>query len=1242
MNHRCLQEAIGNSRRALAAAATPEPSAAPTATGGHRPHDSVASFTLDFGSLIGRDASKSPRYPEKFIKVLDGSLQKIAMGLDPKYSDQRFRRSVATFWSSSWSDKTFQRQLKESRKLEDLILAFVSASTRALKKEPELAEGGWKNELNPQILLFIDLLSDNLNSTGSVTSEIRNRLSTYRSGLQSDHRKSVIHSSAATDGTANKVPSRPVADPADSACIETVRDLQTLDSKAFDEKVEALRPICTIQAAVDDLKVLLSRLGTDNPVPYGPSDFSEDASWAAHRSREISVLSDMTTELMKMDPQRDRGANRTEKGDLAFSLDRLQIDHRTLTFVPPDPRETYRSLLRLCLDHDLHLLRTLPEDQDVSLGILSAAHVNLLEQCALRWRLPSTFRSWAFLDAIEGHYEQGEVPPDCVFEAVGAVGRVSEEEPVSEWAIPDQQALQSVLLNRNSFFLKDIELALNTPRGYLAPEFRQAVDQWLTLNVDDVEDPSLQRVQRTICDRLRQQAYLNYINEASETYNHEGGKNRSFALALATWIESSAKKLDKWFPEPVTSQVDVVALVLQQHLSLWIRDLEEAMSATEVPRGDAGLDLEESLGVYQRAQKLQSMGVSFGMDPSIFSLSAIFAPVVTAWLDDTAVKMRQWADNALRLDNFTPAGPNGHSSSVTDLFASFHSAVAFILDLQWDDKEELAMFVTRLAKIISLSINDYCSKLERQFTDEMTEIQQVESLPATVKQQAWIEKAKSTIAHLQGDRKIQAFFNFSATSCVKLNNLDVARQEMDKLYQEMRVDEFASIDVNQPVIPSAEQASLFTIKIVHGEGLTLEGSSRAPDTFVVLSDEHGNRYAKTRTIYDDYDPRWDETFDIATRQTAWFMVTVRHRTLTGKHELLGRAYLRLDPSQYVDLISKDVLLPLNTKGHVLLRISMEGERDDIQFHFGRAFRWLKRTESDMVRMFVDKMTPVLRHTLSRAAIRSVLKPGAPGIDYNDALRISNDALGRIWAASRNAVGSSQADYSIPLPASEVAQLKASPSQKRGPSDKEIETAIDPLLDYFETNNHTLASTLSPDAMQMVMAKLWKQILTTIEALIVPPLSDKPSDMRALSDSELDVCLKWLKFLRDFFYAAGDESGVSLTTLQNAKFNEIMSVRIYYDWSTDDLMEECIRGFQNALKNKAMKPSKSILGQRNLGTIRARKTAKRSIPQQGNNTEIIMKILRMRDGTQEFLAQQIQTLSAVKLNDAGSKGSRRRR
>lgn len=40
-------------------------------------------------------------------------------------------------------------------------------------------------------------------------------------------------------------------------------------------------------------------------------------------------------------------------------------------------------------------------------------------------------------------------------------------------------------------------------------------------------------------------------------------------------------------------------------------------------------------------------------------------------------------------------------------------------------------------------------------------------------------------------------------------------------------------------------------------------------------------------------------------------------------------------------------------------------------------------------------------------------------------------------------------------------------------------------------------------------RLWKEILTTIEGLLVPPLSDRPTEMRPLSEKELDVVYKWL-------------------------------------------------------------------------------------------------------------------------------------
>jgi hypothetical protein len=107
------------------------------------------------------------------------------------------------------------------------------------------------------------------------------------------------------------------------------------------------------------------------------------------------------------------------------------------TYIPPNPQQTYKDLLARCLDWDLEVLKSLPEEEDVSLGILSPDHVHLLGECALRWRLPPTFRAWVFLEAIVERCELGLVPSACVHEATGMVGKVSEESPIGEWPIPD-------------------------------------------------------------------------------------------------------------------------------------------------------------------------------------------------------------------------------------------------------------------------------------------------------------------------------------------------------------------------------------------------------------------------------------------------------------------------------------------------------------------------------------------------------------------------------------------------------------------------------------------------------------------------------------------------------------------------------------------------------------------------------------------------------------------------------------
>ena len=85
------------------------------------------------------------------------------------------------------------------------------------------------------------------------------------------------------------------------------------------------------------------------------------------------------------------------------------------------------------------------------------------------------------------------------------------------------------------------------------------------------------------------------------------------------------------------------------------------------------------------------------------------------------------------------------------------------------------------------------------------------------------------------------------------------------------------------------------------------------------------------------------------------MVSIRDRSLIGRHDIIGKSYICLDPRRFGDLLTHDLWMDLDSKGRVLLRVSMEGEKDEIGFYFGRAFRSLKRAESEMVKIFVDKV-----------------------------------------------------------------------------------------------------------------------------------------------------------------------------------------------------------------------------------------------------------------------------------------------
>jgi hypothetical protein len=228
---------------------------------------------------------------------------------------------------------------------------------------------------------------------------------------------------------------------------------------------------------------------------------------------------------------------------------------------------------------------------------------------------------------------------------------------------------------------------------------------------------------------------------------------------------------------------------------------------------------------------------------------------------------------------------------------------------------------------------------------------------------------------------------------------------------------------------------------------------------------------------------------------------------------------------------------------------------------------------------------------------------------------------------------------------------------------DIDNAIKPLFTYFNENFAIMNQTLTPSAMIMVMTRLWKEVLQTIEALLVPPLSDKPSNQKPLTPQEMDIVFKWLQLLFDFFHAEGE--GIAVDVLKSSKYLELKTLNFFYFEATEDLIrtsesmaaatstrqQEAFRqnrmsapptfagqgasgpsfGGAAGLLGVPSRRHKTIMLSRNLGTMRQAKEEKRKQAQAEPSDDIILRILRMRPEAERYLkdrSRQKERLAAA--------------
>ncbi|KAH0170908.1 hypothetical protein KCU67_g2427, partial [Aureobasidium melanogenum] len=1244
-----------------------------------RSSTSITDLVKDFSSI--RD-SKSTRLPHGFTGELDKRITGVLVGKERmlEFNDALVKRTFATFLNE-FKHPTFRKSMEKDRRVEDLLLIFFSKATSELQKGKGSEDDSWKLMVDRHVALFVRLISSALKKDDWARDrpELTSRLQTLESKLLV-HAQDLTTSSQPSGSTTVEVEIPRSPEAKDMPLVLRVANIFGISYDQIQADIDSHKAVWTEQAAIQDLKLYQMHLSLNSSRTLSSQDFQLEDAYEAWKKSEIQDLSQLMLAIIQSNPELAKSTtgpaamkssplapnddvDTSVPVDQSFDLGSLSLnnsppesvsDDTAFTYIPPEPRAYYRAVLRKALDNDLF------QDDDAEgvdgpeIQLLSKQSTDVLNELALRWRIPQPSRMTLFLDVVREKFDRQEITLDMLDAAfmyvktpaaeVKKANRMSQMTPsimfdVSRWIVSDYSLQQQSLSSIHDALLRELFELLQHCYEPKPPSIGSVMYILETHVYDDplfAKTPEdLDEFTVALHDALKQKAREAYNGMLSK-HVPEDAESWEFyhVIQLGKAVVTLADKIQKRYRKnPEIMGVNPLTALVEEILPSFAADARDLVSRIiEVVRGRGeDVPVQDGFDLYKELVSIRKVhSQALPSVPFAFHIEGLLADFVWRWIAMTDANMLGWVEGAVNQDDFKvrtshpdniPTDEERHSVSAVDMFRSFSQTIDQIIKLEWDDDLQYAKFMTAISKSIGLGIARYCELVEQKFVKEMDRMTpEQEAASRQTRQEKWVQMAKDTWANKE---KVEPF-QFLPESLVKLNNIEYTTLQLDKLEKEINVDACAEVIQRHapPINPVKLRQSnkfVFTIKIIEAEDLKACDMNGLSDPYVVLGDEYQKRLAKTRIVYGSLNPRWDETVDISTQGPLNIIATIWDWDALGDHDCVGRTSLKLDPSHFSDYMPREFWLDLDTQGRLLLRVSMEGERDDIQFYFGKAFRTLKRSERDMTRKITDKLSSYIQQVLSRRALRGLLNQG-----------ISINTVRGYFQKAR--------------PQSIV----------QGPTPVDIANALKPLFTYFDDNFAIMKQTLTDSAMVMVMTRLWKEVLVTIESLLVPPLSDKPSQQRPLTQQELDIVFKWLQMLFDFFHAVDEEDGtahgVPLDILKSSKYHDLQNLNFFYFESTENLIrtsesmakatvarqqarqtrelnrmsapatlaQHSFSGAASLMGVPSTRRSKSIMLSRNLGTMKKAKEEKRKEAQAEPSDDMILRILRMRPEAERYL------------------------
>ncbi|KAH3903192.1 uncharacterized protein SCODWIG_01209 [Saccharomycodes ludwigii] len=694
------------------------------------------------------------------------------------------------------------------------------------------------------------------------------------------------------------------------------------------------------------------------------------------------------------------------------------------------------------------------------------------------------------------------------------------------------------------------------------------------LEENDIVSLWVNKKLKRVLYKTTEQYYISLIKQLPRDTSLEFYHIKELADTILTHIEAIQKK----YPKPLLDMINLAVesgKILTQAFASDIGDIL-SMAENNLKATKKKIPITDSIATYNVLCELRGVYLQINKDAREFpfNLEGSFFKYLTTFCDEAADKILQVSESSIQQDKWVPITDDQlFSISVVDIFKMINETFEMFDKMGWENEYQINKLYTLLLKSVSIVVSDYTQNAlnlileDLQASDEPADENLIEdnTLPRENKaSSAWIfssmkhaltgnngtaTSTADTIA-AAADKESLKPYEFKQRTCVLLNNLNEFINKLNDLEEKLDPEKISQVVVQyerqakvEPNATTPPPHQLYTIRVMDAvdiKGCSSDGLSNSVVT--LLDTKVQKEFARTQIIRKSVTPVWDEEFelDVPGKQTRLIQVNIWHHhnkklSPLSKYTMLGKTSILLDPKRFSDDgFPEDITLDLDTQGKIHLQISLENEKLDALFCFGRSYRTLTRGIDRSISLMVDKFTKFVEFSISRNTLKTIC--GNHGI------------------------------------------VK--------PTLNDTYDAINPLFDYLNSTLNILGSELSRDLLFKIMIRSWNVILKTADELLVPMLSTAsigyfhsiksksvwenamasvsggiknyvPRYGRALSDIEMEVVFQWLRTLCiDFFHNKGE--GPPMEDLNTQFYRNMMLIPVFYDKSIEELHGEIDR------------------------------------------------------------------------------------